>query len=171
MIRTYKYRLYPTNAQEKALDFLLWQGRTLYNAALEQRLTVYRETGKGVSYPQQWAHFRDLRHANPDTLGKLNATSVQQMLRRLDKAFRAFFRRLKAGEKPGFPRFKGCNRFNSLEYRYGDGCKLRFDETGRALFYVQNVGEVKVKVHRPLPDGLRSSMSSSSGAITSGTSV
>ena len=95
MIRTYKYRLYPTNAHQKALDFLLWQGRLLYNAALEQRITAYRETGQGVTYPQQWAHFRDQRHANPDTLGQLNATSVQQMLRRLDKAFSAFFRRLR----------------------------------------------------------------------------
>ncbi len=157
MIRTYKYRLYPTNAQKRQLDCLLWQGRTLYNAALEQRITTYQETGKSLKYVDQWPHFRDLRNANPDTLGQLNATSVQQMLRRLDKAFTAFFRRLKQGEKPGFPRFKGRHRFNSLEYRYGDGCKLRFDETGlsakagRALFYVQNVGEIKVKYHRPLP--------------------
>jgi len=150
MIRTYKYRLYPTKAQARTLDFLLWQGRTLYNAALEQRITVYKETGKGVSYPQQWAHFRDLRNASPDTLGQLNATSVQQMLRRLDKAFVAFFRRLKAGETPGFPRFKGRDRFNSLEYRHGDGCKVRPGE--RVMLYVQNVGEVKVKYHRPLPD-------------------
>jgi len=152
VILTYKYRLYPTNAQAQQLDFLLWQGRLLYNAALEQRITVYKETGQGIGYPQQWAHFRDLRNANPDTFGQLNATSVQQLLRRLDKAFAAFFRRLKAGEKPGFPRFKGRHRFNSLEYRYGDGCKLRFDERGRARFYVQSVGEVKVKYHRPLPE-------------------
>ncbi len=152
VILTYKYRLYPTNAQAQQLDFLLWQGRLLYNAALEQRIPVYKETGQGIGYPQQWAHFRDLRNANPDTFGQLNATSVQQLLRRLDKAFAAFFRRLKAGEKPGFPRFKGRHRFNSLEYRYGDGCKLRFDERGRARFYVQSVGEVKVKYHRPLPE-------------------
>jgi len=151
VIRTYKYRLYPTNAQARQLDCLLWQGRTLYNAALEQRITTYQETGESLKYVDQWPHFRDLRNANPDTLGQLNATSVQQMLRRLDKAFAAFFRRLKQGEKPGFPRFKGRSRFNSLEYRYGDGCKLRFDDTERALFYVQNVGEIKVKYHRPLP--------------------
>lgn len=150
MIRTWKYRLYPTNAQASALDFLLWQGRTLYNAALEQRIAVYKETGKGASYSQQWAHFRDLRNANPDTLGQLNATSVQQMLRRLDKAFTAFFRRLKAGEKPGFPRFKGRDRFHSLEYRHGDGCKLRLGE--RVMLYIQNVGEIKVKYHRALPN-------------------
>ena len=92
MLLTHKYRLYPTNAQERALDFLLWQGRTVYNAALEQRITVYEETGQGVSYPQQWAHFRDQRRENPETLGQLNATSMQQLLRRLDKAFTAFFR-------------------------------------------------------------------------------
>jgi len=162
VIRTYKYRLYPTNAQAEGLyearqlDCLLWQGRTLYNAALEQRITTYQETGKSLKYVDQWPHFRDLRNANPDTLGQLNATSVQQMLRRLDKAFVTFFHRLKAGKKPGFPRFKGRHRFNSLEYRYGDGCKLRFDDTERALFYVQNVGEIKVKYHRPLPHrGLR----------------
>lgn len=147
MLRTYKYRLYPNHTQVEALDFLLWQGRNLYNAALEQRISIYRETGKGISYPGQWAHFRDLRNANPDTLGKLNATSVQQMLRRLDNSFVAFFRRLKTGEKPGFPRFKGRHHFHSLEYHYGDGCKLREGEDGRVLFYVQNAGELKVKYH------------------------
>lgn len=153
MLRTYKYRLYPNHTQVEALEFLLWQGRNLYNAALEQRIGIYRETGKGISYPGQWAHFRDLRNANPDTLGKLNATSVQQMLRRLDNSFVAFFRRLKTGEKPGFPRFKGRHHFHSLEYHYGDGCKLREGEDGRVLFYVQNAGELKVKYHRPLPEG------------------
>ncbi|MGB9754658.1 RNA-guided endonuclease InsQ/TnpB family protein [Roseiflexus castenholzii] len=153
MIRTYKYRLSPANAQDCVLRFLLQQGRLLYNAPLEQRITTYKATGKSVTYTPPWAFFRDLRHATPDTLGKLNATSVQQMLRRLDKAFRAFFRRLKAGEKPGFPRFKGHNRFKSLECRYDDGCKLRTDERGRKLCYVQNVGEIKVKYHRPLVGG------------------
>jgi putative transposase len=152
LIRTYKYRLYPNRAQSITLDFLLWQGRKMYNAALEQRINTYKETGKGLSYPAQWAHFRDERHANPDTLGQLNATCVQQMLRRLDKTFKAFFRRVRAGEKPGFPRFKGRSRFRSLEFRHGDGCKLRFDDQNRALLYIQNVGEVKVKYHRPLPD-------------------
>jgi len=150
-VRTYKYRLYPTNAQARTLDFLLWQGRTIYNAALEQRIATYQDTGKGATYAEQWAHFRDLRNASPDTLGQLNATCLQQTLRRLDKAFSAFFDRLKKGEKPGFPRFKNRQRFNSLEFRHGDGCKLRLKD--RALFYVQNVGEIKVKFHRPLPHG------------------
>lgn len=75
--------------------------RILYNTALEQRKRVYEETGKGISYVAQWARFRDERRANPDTFGWVNATSLQQLLRRVNKAYRAFFRRLKAGEAPG----------------------------------------------------------------------
>jgi putative transposase len=152
MIRTYKYLLRPTTEQEESLDYLLWQSRRLYNTALEQRINVYKETGKGINYQAQWAHFRDMRHSEPDTFGKLNATSIQQLLRRLDKAFSAFFRRLKAGEIPGFPRFKGRNRFKSMEYTYSDGCKLRCNEQGRFAFYVQNVGEMRMCYHRAIPE-------------------
>lgn len=153
MIRTYKYRLRPNKQQDQLLDALFWQSRKLYNAALEQRITVYQETGKGINYTGQWVYFRDERNNKPDVFGMLNATSVQQMLRRLDKSFSAFFRRLKAGETPGFPRFKGYNRFKSVEYRYGDGCKLRQKEHGQVRFYIQNIGEVKVIYHRPIPEG------------------
>lgn len=131
MIHTYKYRLFTNKRQRKALDIILCQQRILYNAALEQRKTVYEETGKGVSYTDQWAHFRDVRHANPDTFRLVNATSLQQLLRRVDKAYRAFFRRLKAGETPGYPRFKGRNRFHSMEFKHGDGVKLFQNERGR----------------------------------------
>ena len=151
MLRTFKYLLRPTLLQDQALDFLLWQARLLYNAALEQRITVYQETGKGISYPQQWAHFRVARHDHPDTLGKLNAACVQHLLRRLDKAFSAFFRRLKTGAKAGYPRFKSRDRFRSIEYTYGDGCKLHTDEHGRVSLYVQNVGEVRLCYHRTVP--------------------
>ena len=93
MIRTFKYRLFTNKSQRDALDYILWQQRILYNAALEQRKTVYKATGQGISYADQWAHFRDERRANPDTFGLVNATSLQQLLRRVDKAYHAFFRR------------------------------------------------------------------------------
>jgi putative transposase len=151
MLRTYKYHLRPNTEQVENLDFLLWQSRLIYNAALEQRITTYKETGKGVGYGAQWTHFRDVRRDTPDTLGKINASSLQHLLRRLDKSFAAFFRRLKAGEKPGFPRFKSRNRFHSVEYTYGDGCKLRQSEHGRKSFYIQNVGEIRMCYHRGIP--------------------
>ena len=151
MIRTYKYLLRPNTEQIEKLDFLLWQSRFVYNAALEQRIAVYQETGKGIGYGAQWMNFRDTRRENPNTLGQVNASSLQHLLRRLDKSFTAFFRRLKAGDKPGFPRFKSSKRFHSIEYTYGDGCKLRQDEYGRKSFYVQNVGEMRMCYHRAIP--------------------
>jgi putative transposase len=155
MLRTYKYLLRPSREQLEKLDFLLWQSRLVYNLALEQRVTTYRETGKGIGYRAQWSHFRDVRRDHPDTLRQINASSLQHLLRRLDKSFSAFFRRLRAGEKTGFPRFKSRSRFHSIEYTYGDGCKLRQDEHGRLSFYVQNVGEMRMCYHRAVPAGAR----------------
>lgn len=153
MLQTYKYRLRPNPEQTQQLDFLLWQSRRVYHAALEQRITTYQATGKGLGYGAQWTHFRDVRRNSPETLGQVNASSLQHLLRRLDKAFAAFFRRLKAGETPGFPRFKSRSRFHSLEYTYGDGCKLREDQCGRRSFYVQNIGEMRMCFHRAIPSG------------------
>ena len=76
-----------------------------------------------------------------DGLGLLNFSCMQHTLRRLAKAFRAFLRRV-----------KGRNRFDSFAFTYGDGYKLRVDDGGRALLYLQNVGEIKITYHRPIPD-------------------
>ena len=79
--------------------------------------------------------------------GPANFSACQDVLRRLDKAFKAFFRRIKCGDKPGFPRFKSRDRFDSYTFpAYGDGCKVR--DNGR--LYVQGIGELKVKWHRKL---------------------
>ena len=150
MKRTYAYRLYPRRAERAALDVLLEQSREVYNAALAQCKAAYETTGKGQTGISQCPYFRDWRK-QPGIL--LNASSLQQILRRLDKAYSAFFRRVKAGETPGHPRFKGRDRFNSLEYTYSDGAKLVYDEPlDRFVLYVQNVGNIKVKLHRFLPD-------------------
>ncbi len=61
MHRTYRYRLYPTVEQSHVLDLLLWQGRRMYNAALTQRIATYQQTGKGPSYVDQWAYFKEQR--------------------------------------------------------------------------------------------------------------
>jgi putative transposase len=150
MNRIYKYRLYPTQRQRQQLDFLLWQGRNVYNLALEQRIEAYKERKETLRQIDQQPFFRDLRRANPDTLGQLNYGAILWILRRLDIAYSAFFRRIKNGETPGHPRFKGRNRFNSLTFTYGNGCKIHPD---RRRVYIQNVGEIRVKLHRPLPDG------------------
>ena len=148
MKRTYQYRLYPTAQQQNALAVCLRQACLLYHEALAHRRSVYKHTEQSVSYVDQWHRFREDRKARVEDFGLLNATSVQQLLRRLDKAFAAFFRRIKAGDKPGFPRFKPAHRFRSIEYRYGDGCRLSGDR-----LYIQHVGAVRIKLHRDVPVG------------------
>jgi putative transposase len=151
MNRTFEYRLYPRPAERRALELLLAQGREVYNAALAQCKAAYEATGKHQTAISQWPYFREWRK-QPGIL--LNASSLQHILRRLDKSYSAFFRRIKAGETPGRPRFKGETRFNSLAYTYSDGVKLVYDAAyDRMTLYVQNVGNLKLKLHRFLPDG------------------
>ena len=114
--KTYKYKLKPTPAQEQALEAVLHRCRTLYNTALEQRRTWWeRGQGKSATYYQQKAELPDLKAACPE-YAEVNAQVVQDVLLRLDRTFQGFFRRLAAGETPGYPRFQGRERYNSFTY-------------------------------------------------------
>lgn len=145
MLKTFKYRIYPTGKQTKAIDETLETHRRIYNNALNQRKTAYEQSKESVTYGDQSASYKQARETN-EYYQKTNFSSVQRTLRRLDKAFKAFFRRVKAGDKPGYPRFKGKNRWKSVEFTYGDGSRIR--DNGK--LYIQNIGEIKVKFHRPI---------------------
>ena len=147
MLLSYKFRLYPNSAQRQALDRLLEIHRQMYNAALQERRDAWKQRGVSVRYTDQANQLKSIRSFDADAAW-CNYSSLQQTLRRLDKAFQAFFRRVKRGEKPGYPRFKGRGWFKSVCYVYGDGIKLK---DGR--LYVQNVGLVRLFQHRPIPDG------------------
>lgn len=142
MKRTYKYRLRPTKKQGFVLNDLLFQMQTVYNDALNERRWKWQRSRRSVSYFDQWRRMKQERYNYPDDMNLLNASSIQQMLRRLDKAYRAFYK----GQR-GLPRFKGRNRFKSVEYRYGDGSKLNGDR-----LYLQHVGHIKVRLQRPIPE-------------------
>jgi putative transposase len=118
--KTFKYQLMPTPVQEQALEVVLSRCRTLYNVALEQR-KAWWERGQGISatYYQQATELPDLKADCPDYV-EVNAQVLQDVLRRLDKAFQAFFRRIQNGEKAGYPRFQGAVRYHSFTYpQYG----------------------------------------------------
>lgn len=143
MRRAFKYRLYPNANQERELGVMIETHRRLYNAALEQRNFAWSQRRVSVGYQDQSAELPELR-ASDGWFRKTNHSSCQATLRRLDKAFQRFFERVKRGEKPGHPRFKGRDRFDSVEFpAYGDGIKL-IDGKLR----VQHVGAIKVKLHR-----------------------
>jgi putative transposase len=142
--RAFKYRLYPTKPQKMALNDLLTGARRLYNAALEQRRWIWRDHGVSLSYLGQAAQLKEARDAD-EKLKLLNYSACQDVLRRLQKAFDGFFRRVKSGQTPGYPRFKSADRFDSITFpSYGDGVRLS------EKLHIQNVGRVKIKLHRPV---------------------
>jgi putative transposase len=144
--RTYRFRLYPNAEQDIALNGMLGAFCDLYNAALEERIDRYRKTGRTLSYNVQALQLKEVR-AIDERLAAFSFTTAQQVLRRLDKAFAAFFRRVKTGEKPGFPRFQSKRRFDSVEMRVGDGLTLR----QQRLRIAGIDGLLKVRWHRSLP--------------------
>ncbi|MFJ3791580.1 RNA-guided endonuclease InsQ/TnpB family protein [Kitasatospora sp. NPDC090091] len=153
MIRAYKFLIRPTVGQAQALAEMLRDHCSLYNGALQERRDAYRHVSKtSIKYGQQSAQLKDIRAFDPERQGRWSFSSQQATLRRLDKAFTAFFRRIKAGEKPGYPRFRGVNRFDTVDFpRDGDGCRwdsTPHDPVTRVRF--QGVGHVRVNRHRPV---------------------
>jgi len=123
--RNVTYRMYPTPTQAKAFESLLRLHQRLYNAALEQRKTAYRRQRASVGYAEQCRDLTALRAADPE-YAALNAQSAQVTLKRVDLAFKAFFRRAQAGNgKAGSPRYKSLHRFSGWGYKtHGDGWRL-----------------------------------------------
>jgi putative transposase len=146
--RAYKFRAYPTGGQASRSAECLRDHQRLYNAALEERREAWRMRKIGVRYGQQSPQLKEIRALDRDQ-GRWSFSSQQATLRRLDKAMAAFYRRCKAGEKKvGYPRFKALDRWDSVEWPSdGDGCRWKPD-TGRV--YLQGIGRVKVKQHRPV---------------------
>ncbi|WP_406439614.1 transposase [Streptomyces sp. NBC_01613] len=153
MIRSYKFLMRPTVGQQAALGEMLRDHCSLYNGALQERRDAYRHASKtSVKYGQQSGQLKDIRAFDPERQGRWSFSSQQATLRRLDKAFAAFFRRIKSGDTPGYPRFRGVNWFDTVDFpRDGDGC--RWDSTPHdpvTRVRLQGVGHVKVNQHRPV---------------------
>ncbi|HLU73642.1 MAG TPA: transposase [Nonomuraea sp.] len=151
MRRSFKFLLRPTVKQAAALAACLEDHRQLYNAALEHRRTAYAKAGVSVGYGDQSAELKHIRGDDPDGQGRWSFSSQQATLRRLDKAFGAFFARVKAGRTPGFPRFKGRGWFDTVEWpKDGDGCRWDSQPEHRSATFVrlQGVGHVRVHQHR-----------------------
>jgi putative transposase len=145
----HKVRLYPTCAQERALVTMLRVTRELYNALLQQRRDAW--TTRRVSLPsrEQYAQLTELRAAEPRFAGVYRECE-DAVLHRLDLAFAGFFRRLKRGETPGYPRFKPAARWNQLEFPHGDRA-LKFD-TAQLRVRVPGVGPIRLRKGRMVPE-------------------
>lgn len=142
-IRSYKFRLRPNRAQTAALDAMLRDLCSLYNAGLQQRIEAYRRQGLGLRYGQQAAELKACRLADPNGLGRWSFSALQQVLRRLDQTYAAFFKR-----GHGFPRYRASARFHSATFRVGDGLTIKRD---RRIGVVGVPGGIKAVWHRDLP--------------------
>ena len=145
MRKTYKYRIYPTKETEQKLYWTLTRCRELYNAALSERKDAYKYAGKSISYSDQQNDLPEIKSEIREEYQDIAAHVLQDVLRRLSKAFDAFFRRCKNGEHPGYPRFQGRNRY--VSFTYPDGAGWKFD--GQCL-HLAKLGKARVRLHRPL---------------------
>lgn len=145
-IKTFAYRLYPTKPQKRLLEQTVETCRRLYNDCLAERKESYEATGKSVTKVEQLRHVKELKATSPYAKG-IHSHILQVTVADLDKAFKSFFRRIKTGKKPGYPRFKGRHRFNSFGLKeYGNGFKI----DGRRL-KISGIGRIAVRWHRELP--------------------
>lgn len=148
MKRSYKYRIYPNRKQARLLDKMLWIHRGIYNDALRHRITCWKR-GKSIGLYDQTYDLKLIRQDEPD-VAWCNYNALHRTLRRLDKAYQAFFRRIRGGKRKGevgFPKFKGRRFFNSIEYTYDNGIRLKGDR-----LYIQNIGLIRMFYHRPILD-------------------
>lgn len=151
MRKSFKYRLYPTKPQARDLERTLELCRQLYNAALQERRDAYRKAGKAVGFYEQKRHLPVIRRDLPEYKG-IHSQVLQEVIQRVDRAFQGFFRRVKQGQKPGYPRFKGKGRYDSFTFPQAGSTGVKVQEGGKRVF-IHGIGSVKVKLHRPLEEG------------------
>lgn len=146
--KTFRYRLYPTSGQQRLLLGQLARCCELYNAALQERRDAYRMAGRSLSFAHQSAELPAVKAARPE-YREIYSQVLQDVLHRVDKAYAAFFRRVKQGGKPGYPRFQGRERYNSLTYpQYGNGAKLHNDGGRYAKLELSKLATIRVRLHR-----------------------
>jgi putative transposase len=145
--KTFEYRLYPTRAQQRRLEQQLEACRWLYNHLLAERRDSWEQRQESVRLYDQHAELPALKAERP-SLADVQSQVLQHVAVRFDLAFKAFFRRCKAGEAPGYPRFRGKGRYDSITFpQMPVGCK---SDAGTQRLQVMNVGRIKLVYHRPL---------------------
>jgi putative transposase len=146
MRKTFQYRLYPSNSQRRSLQNILDACRWVYNKTLETRKVAWEERQESVLRYDTNRLLTNWRNEY-EFLASGHAQAMQDAQKRVDLAFRGFFRRVKAGEKPGYPRFRAYDRYDSFTYPQEKG-NWRFLDNGRVR--LSKIGNVKIRQHRPL---------------------
>jgi putative transposase len=143
--KTFEFKLLTNKSFVEACECELEHSRHIYNAALAERISCYQITGASLGYVEQSRHLTEARTL-PEVKSHLRAIQ-QDSLERLDGAFEGFFRRIKNGEKPGFPRFKGKDRYHTFSQKYE---KVRPCPINGDKLTVPGVGTCRVRLSRPI---------------------
>jgi putative transposase len=145
--KTFKYKLQPTPSHERAMEFVLRRCHELYNAGLEERKVAWEKRRISVNFAIQSAQLPGIKQARPE-YRDINAQVLQDVLHRVDRAFQAFFRRVNAGEQPGYPRFQGKDRYDSFTYpQVGEHGGAVLDGS---ILTLSKIGRIPIRLHRPL---------------------
>ena len=162
MIKAFKYRLYPNKTTEKKLTWVLDRCRELYNACVQERRDAYTLKVKQHpnSYDPAWRKQATKEHAISlydqnnqlpemkelrEEYQEIGSHVLQNVCKRVEEAFQGFFDRIKEGKTPGYPRFKGKNRYQSFCYPDKAGWKLKGDR-----LTLTKLGTIRVRLHRPI---------------------
>ena len=147
MLKTFKYRLYPRKSDITRLNKTLDVCRLVYNATIDLRKFAWKQNKISVSYFQLAGLISPWKDQDPD-LKTVHSQVLQDVMIRVDLAFKAFFKRVKRGDTPGYPRFRNRFRYDSFNYRQS-GFQVHPDST----LYLSKIGRIPVVLHRPLAEG------------------
>lgn len=150
MIKAFKYRIYPTRKQAATLQWTLDRCRELYNAALQERREAWKYEKKSISVFEQMRSLTEIKAEIRSEYQEIGSHVLQDVIKRVDKAFKNFFRRVKKGEKPGYPRFQGRDRYDSFTFPDASGWKI---ENGRLA--LSKIGHIKIMLHRPIEGNIK----------------
>ncbi len=150
---TYQYRGYCTRRGHERLDAIFVECSILYNAALQERRDAYKMADKSISYYDQATALTQIRKDIPEW-GSMSLQVGRGVLRRVDRAFQAFFRRVRQGEKPGFPRFRSRHRYQTIEVAETTPAMLKCSQDERrAHVKIKGLPTITLRTKRPLPEG------------------
>lgn len=147
-MKTYKYRIYPTKKQIVKLTETLEACRELYNCALLQRKIAYRQFKVSLRQLDQQAELLVIKESFPE-YRKIHSQVLQEVILRVDKSFQNFFRRVRTGEKPGYPRYKGQGWYDSFTYPQS-GFSLSGNSKGNQQLKLSKIGQIKIRLHRAI---------------------
>lgn len=142
-MKAYKYKIRASKRITQIFERTQGVCCDLYNAGLQHRRDAYRVAGESVSYAEQCRELTDVREVDSD-VAAVYSQVAQDALRRLSKAFLAFFRRVKAKTKAGYPRFRSKSRYASFTYPQ-QGFSLKGDKLTLA-----KIGSCRVRLSRPV---------------------